>query len=610
LGARIKTGLGGSKVLGIWAIFRAWIRYYPFWQILKTHKRIYFKGLVALCFVDAINVALPLLIRNAIDAVVGKELRGVLWAAGLYFLFMAAQAVGRYLWRIYLIGVSHEIAARLREKLYAHLQRLPLNYYQRVRTGDLMSRATNDIESIRVTIGPGILVTADAILMFVLIVPVMLSLSVKLSLLAFAFYPLVPWITFKLGNRIDNLYERLQEKMSSMGAFIQEHFSAVRLVKALVLENRTVSRFAEISESYRLVGVGMARYQAVMSPLLGLLTNLGTFLILVWGGWDVLHGAISVGTFIAFQRFVVQLSWPMEAIGWAVTMNREGIAAYRRLENVLQNPEVVSVHAAAEPTSRPWLEISDLKFNFHEAGASFSLALNELRLERGKKVGIVGPVGSGKSTFFHLLLRLYEPGPGEIFLGGTDVRAIPLGKLRERVSSVEQPIFLFSETVAENLMMGMKGTASEAELWQALEVAGVAEEIRELEKGIHSKLGERGVNLSGGQKQRLALARALVRRPELIVLDDSLSAVDVAVESGILKKFFSAYPDLTVLFASHRLSVMPKLDEVWLLGNGRLLAKGPHAELMRSEPLYARLWAKSQREEERAQFEREMEASV
>jgi len=600
--------LGGRIKGWVWAYFRR----YPFWGVLKRNRRIYAKGLANLCFVDAINVALPLFIKAGVDAIAARDIEKCLWAGGLYFALMAVQAVGRYWWRIYLIGVSHQIAADLRQNLYSHLQRLPLRYYQKVRTGDLMSRATNDIESIRMTLGPGILVTADAIVMFFMIVPVMLILSWKLSLLAFAFYPLVPFLTFRLGNKIDNLYETLQERMSQMGAFIQEHFSAVRLLKALVLERRTESRFRELSESYRQVGVEMARFQSVLSPVLGLFTNLGTFLILVWGGWDVLHGAITVGTYIAFQRFVVQLSWPMEAIGWAVTMNREGIAAHRRLETITEQPEVVPAYPAAAgiSPSEAWLEIPSLHFHYDKGPSAFSLNLEQLRLEKGKKVGIVGQVGSGKSTFFQLLLRLYEPEPNEIFLAGKDVRAIPLPELRKRVASVEQPIFLFSETIAENLEMGLGKMLSDDVLWKALEVAGIAEEIRGLDKGLRSKLGERGVNFSGGQKQRLALARALVREPELLVLDDSLSAVDVAIESKILKEFFATYPDLSVLFASHRLSVMPRLDEVWLFDGGKLVGKGPHSELMKRQPLYARLWEKSQRDTEREYFEKEVEASV
>lgn len=586
-----------------------WLKKYPFWGLLKRHQGVYLKGLFALCFVDAINVALPLVIRSAVDSVVARELRGCLWAAAGYFFLMAIQAVGRYLWRVYLIGTSYRIATDLRKDLYSHLQRLPLQYYQKVRTGDLMSRATNDIESIRMTVGPGILVTADAVLMFILIVPVMFWLSVKLSLLAFAFYPVVPFLTARLGDRIDSLYEKLQEKMSQMGAFIQEHFSAVRLVKALVLESRTESRFSVLSESYRGVGVQMAKYQAVLSPLLGLLTNLGTFLILVWGGWDVLHGAITVGTFVAFQRFVVQLSWPMEAIGWAVTMNREGIAAHRRFEEILEAPEVVPAYSVASPSaSKAWFEVSNLKFQYPGGGLSFALNLENLQLEKGKKVGIVGPVGSGKSTFFQILLRLYEPQPGQVFINGKDILSIPSRELRRQIASVEQPIFLFSETISENLVLGLDASVSREKQLRALEVAGVAEEILGLEKGLNSKLGERGVNLSGGQKQRLALARALVRAPDLLVLDDSLSAVDVAIEAKILERFFRAYPELSVLFASHRLSVMPKMDEVWIFRSGKLAGQGTHTQLMAREPLYARLWEKSQREEERSYFEREVEA--
>lgn len=590
--------IGGKSIWGPLIksrIFRAFSRY-PFWGLLRAHPRAYGWGLASLIFVDAINVALPLVVRMAIDALPGKDLRGLWIAGGLYFGLMAAQAVGRYAWRVFLIGTSHKIARSLRLDLYRHLQKLPLNYYQRVRTGDLMSRATNDIESIRMAVGPGVLVTVDAILMFVLIVPLMIWLSPKLALLAFAFYPLVPWLTMKLGNRIDVLYEQLQVKMSNMGAFIQESFAAIRLIKSLVLESRVQNRFLALSEGYRLEGVQQARYQAGFTPLLGFLTNLGTFLILLLGGWDVMEGAITVGTFIAFQRFVVQLSWPMEAIGWAVTMNREGIAANRRLKEIMQSPQVESVRVPTPPVeaAAPLLEIRDLKYRYVEEG-HFRLSLKDLKIERGKKVGLVGPVGSGKTTLFNLLLRLYEPAAGSVFLDGRDIASVPLAELRQQIASVEQQIFLFSERIDTNIAMGRARSVKPEEILAAARTAVIHEEVAELERGFETSLGERGVNLSGGQKQRIALARALARRPRLLLLDDCFSAVDVAVEARIIDTFLSAHSDLAVCFASHRLSIMRRMDEVWLLSEGSIVDKGHHDVLMRRSPLYQSLWEKSER---------------
>lgn len=582
--------------------FRRTFRNYPFWDQIRAHKKLYFWGLLSLVFVDAINVALPVLVKIAIDAIPGKHLSQVYWAAGLYFGLMALQAVGRYLWRVLLMGASHRIARELRLNLYSHLQSLPLDYYQRVRTGDLMSRATNDIESIRMAVGPGVLVTVDAAMMFLLIVPVMFALSWKLSILAFAFYPVVPWLTAKIGDRIDSLFEDLQRRMSDMGAFIQESFAAIRLIKSLVLESKTRAKFVAVSEAYRQQGVLQAKYQAVFSPALGLLTNLGTFLILLLGGLDVMEGLITVGTFVAFQRFVVQLSWPMEAIGWAVTMNREGVAAHRRLQEILTLPGVESTrgNAVGQVSDKTLLKITRLRYAYPES-ARLAVDLEDLEVPPGAKVGIVGPVGSGKSTFFQLVLRLYEPQASSIYFRGKDVVALPLDELRRRIGSVEQQIFLFSERIDANIAMGMSGDAPAVD--GVTEVANIRDEILVLEKGFATTLGERGVNLSGGQKQRIALARALARSPELLLLDDCFSAVDVAVESHIIERFFSSYPDLAVCFATHRLSIMPRMDEIWLFREGGVVDRGPHHALLERSPLYQSLWQKSERSIEVERFE-------
>jgi ATP-binding cassette, subfamily B, multidrug efflux pump len=541
----------------------------------------------------------------------------VMWAAVLYMLLMILQAGGRYLWRRYLIGTSHLIASDLRLNLYSHLQKLPLRYYQKVRTGDLMSRATNDIESIRMAIGPGILVTVDALLVFGMIVPVMFWLSWKLSLLAFAFYPFVPWITIRLGNRIDNLFEGLQTKMSNLGAYAQETFGAVRLIKSLVLETKAEERFRELSRKYEVEGIEMARYQAIFSPTLALLTNLGTFLILLLGGMDVIKGALTLGTFVAFQRFVVQLSWPMEAIGWAVTMNKEGMAAHRRLNEILHAPQVQST-LFSEPASMsmgfglPLLSVRDLQYTYDGAGEgmrNFSLSVASLELKEGTKIGIVGPVGSGKSTLFNLILRLYEPPEDTVFFEGRDVRAIPLSELRTKIASVEQQVFLFSEKITSNIEMGRTGLVPFSEIDRASRVASVHEEVSQLKSGFDTPLGERGVNLSGGQKQRLALTRALVRQPKLLLLDDAFSAVDVHVENQIIENFFAQYPELSVCFASHRLSIMPRMDEVWLIEEGKIIDRGPHRSLLKRSALYQALWEKSERELERSQFEAPPEES-
>lgn len=581
------------------------IKDYPFSRFLIKYRKPYTWGFLWLLFVDFLNVVQPLLVKTAMDALVPRALATVWWSAGAYLGVMILQSVGRYWWRVYLIGTANFVACDLRKELYGHLQTIPLRQYQKNKTGDLMSRATNDIESIRMALGPGILVALDAVIMFVMLVPAMFWLSWKLTLLTFAFYPLVPFLTAKIGNRIDFFFEKMQARLSQMSAYAQEIFSGIRIVKSLVLENHTEQRFRQLSEAYVHEGQTLAKFESVFSPSLGLITQLGTFFILLFGGREVLLGAISVGTFIAFQRFVVQLSWPMEAIGWSVTMTREAKAAERRIEAILQEPPIRDQYPeSSKKREDAELFIQQLQFSFDgKKTDSFSLNLRDLDLMPGKKVGLVGPVGSGKTTLFHLLLRLYETPTHSCFLRGTDISNISLSELRTRVGSVEQQVVLFGESIAKNLTKGIERPISDEQLRSALYVAGVIDEVLALEHQLDTFIGEKGVTLSGGQKQRVALARALVRSPELLLLDDCFSAVDVEREQQIIERFFDAYPQLSILFASHRLAVMPRMDEVWVLERGQVIARGRHPELLRSCALYRSLWRESEREVERERIE-------
>lgn len=582
---RFPVGREGATVISLSLSQR--LRY-PFWSLVRKNWRPYSAGLLALMLVDIINVSLPLAMREAIDAISRRETPTVLVAAGGILFLMLVQSGLRYLWRIFLIGTSHRLAKELRTRLYSHLQSLPLHYYQSVHTGDLMSRATNDIESVRMALGPGILVTVDSLLMIVLIVPVMAYLSPKLTLLAFTFYPLVPILTARLGDRIDRLFERLQARMSRLSSFTQETLSAIRQVKSLVLESAASRRFEGLSEDYRSEGIRLARQQAVFSPTLSLITQGGTFLILLVGGLDVMEGALTVGTFIAFQRFVVQLSWPMEAIGWAVTMNREGFAAKRRLDAVFAVPAAKSQLRSPRPVPERGLAIPSLGFRLPDS--SFSLHLADLKVPPGAKVGLVGPTGSGKSTLLQLVIRLHEPPENAVLWNGVDVGAIAMRKLRREIGSVEQQVYLFSETVAANLLMGCDDESAGRRIERACETSCIRSEIERLPEGYLTRLGEKGVTLSGGQKQRLALARALVREPQLLLLDDCFSAVDAEVEQEIIARMLSDHPSLSLIVASHRLSIMPRLDEIWVLDGGSLTARGTHAELIERSALYRRLW--------------------
>ncbi len=564
---------------------------YPFFKEVLKYKKRYLLGLSALVLVDLINVLFPIVLKNAIDELELKKINGVYLAAAAYLLLTLLQSVGRYLWRTYLTGTSHLIAQDYRVALNRQLQKIPLKDYQNIRTGDLMSRATNDVESIRMAVGPGILVALDSVFLFAMIVPVMFWMSVKLSLLTFALYPLVPPITYYLGERIDKLFESLQTKMSQMGAFAQECFSGIRVLKTLVLENHSLKRFLGLSEAYQKEAIQLSKYEAVFSPSLSFITNMGTLLILIVGGLDVLEGTITLGTYIAFQRFVVQLSWPMEAIGWAITMNREGFAAKRRIDEILNLPKVQNIRIpVGQASSHNLFESVD------------KTGIDSFSMGAGEKIGLVGATGSGKSSFFQSVIRLTEPTPGTLFLEGKDIVSIPLNELRHRIATVEQQVFLFNETILYNLTLGIPTPPPMEEIKKACGAACILKEIERLPNGFETLIGERGITLSGGQKQRIALARALLRKPALLLLDDCFSAVDVEVEAQVIERVLRAYPDTAFMIASHRLSIMKKVDRVLILEKGRQVAYGAHPELLKQNPFYRELVEKSERLEEKEKF--------
>jgi len=577
------------------------IRTHPFVALLKPYFRWYFWGLVALVGVDAINVALPLVIRDGIDGAIAANRPAVWKAAAFYLGLMAVQSVGRYLWRIYLLGTSHLVAAGMRRDLYARLQRLSPRYHSGARPGDLMSRFTNDIESVRQALGPGVLVALDALVLFVLIVPVMASISWKLTLYAFVFFPLVPWLTARVGQRIDTIFERLQRRMSTLGAFTQEVLSGVRLIKALVQEPEAARRFRELSKDYEREGIGLARYEAIMSPSLGLFTNLGMVLILFAGGLDVLEGTITVGTFVAFQRFLVQLSWPMEAIGWAVTLYREGSAGLRRVREAEAAPPVESVRGPRSHLvgTAGHFDARRLRYGFARADgqAGFAIEIDSLAVPRGSKIGIVGPIGCGKTTLLSLFCRLEEPPTGCLYFDGCDVAGVPLVELRRRIGAVESNVILFGETVRTNVLLGTTPLSDE-EIRKFAGGVCLEDELNAIPGGLDAVLGERGRSLSGGQRQRLGLLRALVRQPEALLLDDPFSAVDVDTEERIAGWVWRELASTTVLFATHRLGTMPLMDEIWLMDRGTVVGRGSHERLLREHALYRQLWERSERDSE------------
>ncbi len=569
-----------------------------FWSLFWEFRGAYAKGILTLLIVDAANVAIPLFLKNAIDAISLSQKGKVYQGAAIILVLFLLQAVGRYLWRIYLIGSSHKIASLYRKRFFDHVLNVPSHSNRSLSIGDLLARATQDIESIRMALGPGVLVIADCVILFLLILPVMWQLSPRLTLISLGSLPLVPLLTYLCGSRIDSLFEDLQKQTSLMTQFIRERFTHIRLLKAFSAEKVAADELNQLSLGYREKGIQLSLVESFFSPGLVFLTNLGTLLILLFGGQLALEGALSLGAFVAFQRLVVQLAWPMEAIGWAVTLTREAKAANRRVSAVFAIPGVEkSGPLPPLSSSGPLLEIKNLSLPLHahaEGPPRIHIKGTDLKVLPGKWVGIVGPIAGGKSTFFDILLRMVEPSQGAVFFRGVDITTIPRKELRRRVRIVDQPVTLLGEDLLSNVALSLQGHVDPFILQRLGDISCFDAQDRFGDEVAETRLSEKGADLSGGQKQRVALMRALTTSPELLLLDDPFSGVDLSTETKIFSQLRQEFPKMGVLFVTHRFELMAMMDEVWMMQQGEFVAQGPHSRLLKESEPYRRL-AQSER---------------
>lgn len=562
-----------------------------FWSLLWKFRGAYFRGIVTLFVVDAANVAIPLFLKSAIDSIALLQQEKIVTGAFIILALYLAQAIGRYLWRIFLIGASHRIVSIYRKKFFEHVLDLPAHSLREHSSGDLLSRATQDIEAVRMALGPGVLVIADCLILLLLILPAMWGLSPKLTLISLALLPLVPLLTYVCGSRIDKLFEKIQEHTSTMTGFIRERFTHVRLLKAFSAEKLATRELGALSDAYRITGKKLAFVESFFSPGLTFLSNLGTLLVLFFGGDLVLQGALTVGAFVAFQRLVVQLAWPLEAMGWAVTLTREAKGAHRRINALLNRPRVRENGRDVPPQGAfPVLEIRNLDFST----ANLGLKAHGLKVERGKWIGVVGPIASGKSTLLDVILRMWEPPPGTVFFNGRDVTQIDPRSLRKKVRVVDQPITILGEDFLSNVSLSLSGRMPQSTLDELSRLACFDVAVRFGEGIEDDRLSEKGADLSGGQKQRVALIRALATNPDLLLLDDPFSGIDLATERKIFSGIRDSFPHTAVLFVSHRFELMAEMDEVWVFEHGELKARGTHSGLRATVPLYRQLYGEAQ----------------
>lgn len=574
-----------------------WERMRPLFPYLRRYRRGILVGMFCLILTNAIWMSFPLVLGSAIDALTtGVTRRQLLLYAAALLGIAAARGFFQYWMRWILIGISRDIEYDLRNDLFQHLSKQSARFYSRWRIGDLMSRATNDLNAVRMMVGPAAMYSAYSLAAFPMAIALMFYLDWRLTLLLLLPVPAVSLSVKYFSNLIHERFERIQAKMADLTSRVQENIAGVRLLRAFAQEKAEMAAFDQVNRDYIEKNKQLIRVQGLFLPSIETLVTLAFLGVLWLGGRAVLAGRISVGDFVAFMQYMFQLTWPMVALGWVINLFERGTASLGRLNQVLTTPpDVVDRPAPDAPTEiRGDIEFCSLSFSYN--GIPVLQDIN-LHIPAGTTTAIVGPTGSGKSTLIHVLGRLYDAPEGTVLVDGRPVTAHRLATLRGAIGYVPQETYLFSQTLRENIALGAP-TASDEQISQAVEIAGLSDDIQGFPHRYDTPVGERGITLSGGQKQRTAIARAVLSNPRILILDDALSSVDTYTEEKILRRLTTVMRQRTTILISHRVSTVRHADQIVVLKDGRIVERGRHQDLLARQGYYYDLYQKQLLEEE------------
>ena len=596
----------------------------PLIPYVKRYRWAYTLGTLCVFLHNGIWVLFPLVLGKASDDLnQGVTRHKLLVYAGILLAIAATKGVFQFLTRWVVIGVSRDIEFDLRNDLFERLEGLSYSYYQRHRTGDIMARATNDLNAVRMLLGPAIMYSANTMVYTAGALAFMIAINPRLTLLTFLPLPAVSIVIQTFGRRIHERFERIQAMFSDISARAQENFSGARLIRAYVQEEAEIRAFERENKEYIRRSLKLVRLMGMLWPTLELMLGCAVVLVLWLGGREVLagqstftrltslvpgfhgvtttlklDGSMSVGQFVAFSTYMMQLTWPIIALGWVINIFQRGTASLGRINEIMQDrPEIQDAPRAKPLEIVGEIEFRNLSFRYDEKEVLHDV---NLRIAAGTSLAIVGPTGSGKTTLVSLIPRIYDAEEGTVLIDGRSIREYALESLRRNIGFVPQETFLFSDRIRENIAFGVD-SATDSEIHAAADAANIAADIESFPEGYETLVGERGITLSGGQKQRTAIARALIRNPRILILDDALSSVDTHTEDKILNHLRDVMKGRTTIFISHRVSTVRNADRIAVLHGGRVVELGTHEALLALNGYYSDLYNKQLLEEELAE---------